>query len=247
MSNIMPPEKRVSLYRTILYNAAVLFLQEGYTNTTLAKLAAHSGIQVSKINREFGCKENILLALVNHVLNERFLISKRLMADSADDPILRYALDTSLRVHLAECCEALRDMYVMSYTLPEPSRRIRNELIERLIRPAFADNFPYATEIDYSMMALASTGILLNFMKLENSEQFTPREKQRSYLKACLRLYCVPEEKIKEAIAFVEGFDMARIANDALVHFVDSLLNKDFFVIDEDSCVTTPRRKQLTL
>lgn len=195
MSNIMPPEKRAALRRSILYSAAVLFLQEGYTNITLTRISAHSGVQVSKINREFGCKERILLTLVDHVINERFSVSKRLMSGSVEDPILRYALDTSLRVHLAESSEALRDMYVMAYTLPEPSRRVRKELVERLIRPAFAEHFPNAMDIDYAMMALASTGILLNFMKLDNSEQFTPQKKQRSYLKACLRLYCVPEEK----------------------------------------------------
>lgn len=247
MSNIMSPKKRAELRRTILYGAAVLFLQEGYSNVPLTRISEHSGVQVSKINREFGCKENILLALVDHVLHERFSISRRLMPENTDDPVLRYALDTALRVHLAESCDALRDIYVLAYTLPEPSRRIRSELIECLIRPAFSEHFPHATETDYAMMALASTGILLNFMKLEDSEQFTPREKQRSYLKACLRMYRVSEKKIKEAIAFVEQYDMDRIARDGLTHFIDSILDEDFFYIDEKTCEAPISKKTFTL
>ena len=62
-----------------LYTAAELFLEKGYTETTMRGLAQKAGVDVSGINRAFGCKENILCELVTYVLNGQFETMKALL------------------------------------------------------------------------------------------------------------------------------------------------------------------------
>lgn len=247
MANIMPPEKRSALHKRILHSAAVLFLQNGYTSTTLAMISEHCGAHISKIVREFGCKENIMLTLADYVIVKRCEESRNLMPEDMNDPVFRYALDTSLKVHLAESSEALKDMYVMAYTLNDSNRAIRKALTEQLIRPAFIEYFPDAKETDFAMLSLAYTGILMNYMKLSPSDEFTPEEKQRSYLEACLRIYRVPDKKIEEAIAFVEKYDMDAVAAVAVDRFVNDLMNDDSFILESRMNKSVSLKKEFLL
>ena len=80
-----------------LYTAAELFLEKGYTETTMRGLAQKAGVDVSGINRAFGCKENILCELVTYVLNGQFETMEALLQGVTDDPLLFYAAETTMQ------------------------------------------------------------------------------------------------------------------------------------------------------
>lgn len=225
MSNYMPQEKRAAMRSAVLHSAALLFLTEGYAKTTLCRISKHSGVQISAINREFRGKGNILCALIDHVVNGQFTTARKLMDGITKDPVLYYALETVLQLHIAESSPAVKELYIIAYLLPESVEHIRRSAVERLIKPSFSVYLPDAEDEDIYLLDVATTGIMLSHMSMACGEKFPIAVKTRHYLEASLRVYRVPEEKIREAAAFTEQFDLPAIARQTIQQMIAALEN----------------------
>lgn len=68
----------------------------------------------------YGNKEGVLLELVRQMFAGQFRSAERLIGPDAD-PLLLYAAETAMQMHLAELSEPLRELYVTAYTLPSTS------------------------------------------------------------------------------------------------------------------------------
>lgn len=223
LSNYMTQEKREAMRSAVLHSAALLFLKEGYAKTPLSRISEHSGVQISAINREFQGKGNILCALIDHVVNGQFSTAQRLMTGASNDPVFYYALETALQLHMAESSPAIKELYVTAYQLKESLEHIRQSVIARLIKPSFSSYLPDATDEEFYLLDVATTGIILSHMSMPCSGEFTIRDKTRHYLDASLRVYKVPEEKIQAAVAFTEQFDLSAVAQQTIQQMITAL------------------------
>ena len=68
MSNYLSEEYKTQLHEKVVKAAAVLFMNKGYTAASTREIAKAAGVQVSAMNRAFGCKEMILCELVSYIL-----------------------------------------------------------------------------------------------------------------------------------------------------------------------------------
>lgn len=105
MANIGPTHKHEETKRRVLYVAAKLFLEKGYTETSLKEIAAESNINIGSLVNIFKAKENILCDLVKYVLEEQFKATAEFLKGKTDDKILFYAAETTLQLHMAESGE----------------------------------------------------------------------------------------------------------------------------------------------
>lgn len=213
-------EKAEKIREKTLYVATELFLEKGYTNTTLRVLAAQAGVDVSAINRAFGCKENILCELVKYVLEEQFRTAAANISTATDDPILFYAAETTMQLYMAESRESVRELYLTAYSLPSSLDVIQQMITEKL-EQIFGAHLPQATTKDFYELEIASGSIIRGFMERRCDVYFTMERKVKRYLETTLRIFQVPEEKISEAVAFVKQFDFAQIAEG----IIDRMLN----------------------
>ena len=202
-----------------MYLAARLFLQQGYTATSLRSIAKAGGFSLSAVLRTFGSKEGLLCALVRFVLEGQFTTAQAL-TQQVGDPVLYYAAETTLQLYMTESDEAIRDLYGAVYSLPESSALIRREVSGRLLGNAFADYLPGATEKDFRELAIASGSIMQGYMTYPCTPEFPIEQKVRRFLECSLRIYQTPEEKIAEAVQFVQRFDYQTIARQT----VDAML-----------------------
>lgn len=213
-------EKAEKIREKTLYVAAKLFLEKGYTQTTLRVLAAQADVDVSAINRAFGCKENILCELVKYVLEEQFRTAAASISMATDDPILFYAAETTMQLYMAESRESVRELYLTAYSLPSSLDVIQQMITEKL-EQIFGAHLPQATTKDFYELEIASGSIIRGFMERRCDVYFTMERKVKRYLETTLRIFQVPEEKISEAIAFVHQFDFTQIAEG----IIDRMLN----------------------
>lgn len=223
MGNYMPQERRAAIHLAVLRSAALLFLTEGYAKTTLSRISQHSGVQISVINREFQGKGNLLCALVDHVTDGQFSAAERLMVGRTKDGVLYYALETALQLYIAESSPAVRELYVAAYQMTETLEHIRRSAVVRLIKPSFSPYLPDAADEEFYLLDAATTGIMLSYMAMAGSQTVPPAVRTRHYLDASLRVYRVPEEKIQEAVAFTECFDLPAIAQQTVRQIITAL------------------------
>lgn len=214
------PEELAEAQRLVLHTTAISFLESGYEQTTLRKVCAKSGLDLNAVIRAYGCKENILLELVKHVLKNQFEEAKRLIDGKTDDPIFFYATETTLQLYMAESHEHIRELYAAAYSLPNTTDYIQHTITGKL-EAIFKKHLPNLETKDFYELEIASGGIMRNFMLVPCDMYFTMDRKVKRFLETTFRVYQVPDEKISETITFVSQFDFASLAK----NIIDKMLN----------------------
>lgn len=219
MSNVNHSKKVEKNKSKILHAAAKSFLEKGYHQTTMNELAKNAGVSYGALFRIFSDKETILCELVKYVLERQFEASKEILKDQCDDKILFYAFETTLQLFMAESSEHMREMYNVSYSLPNSSNIIFSTITTKL-EYIFKDHLPNLETKDFYELEIASAGIMRNFMSVPCNMYFTMERKIKRFLETTFLVYRVDDNKINEAVEFVLQFDFKTIANDV----IDSML-----------------------
>ena len=137
------------------------------------------------------------VVLANHRVSAKLPAASQFVAAAAmmptDDPLLLYALETGLQLHITELSEPLRDLYVTTYSLRSTSEYVYQNTTEKLIK-IFAPYLPEAQENDFYELEIASASVTRGFMARPCDLYFTMERKMRRYLSCCFRIYKVPEE-----------------------------------------------------
>ncbi len=175
----------------MLKAATFLFLEQGYDKTTTTQIAKAAGMSQASFFAAFESKEAILLELTKIMFSSQFVAAAAMMP--TDDPLLLYALETGLQLHITELSEPLRELYVATYSLPSTSEYVYQNTTEKLIK-IFAPYLPEAQEKDFYELEIASASITRGFMARPCDLYFTMERKLRRYLSCCFRIYKVPQE-----------------------------------------------------
>ena len=182
--------------RKILTVSMKLFLEKGYEGTTAKEVADMAGIVSGSPFFQFGNKEGVLLDLVKQMFDGQFATAEMLAGEGAD-PLLLYALETALQLHIAEMSDPLRELYVTAYTLPRTSAYIYENMTDK-IEAIFS---PYLTGLEKN-----------DFMARHCDLYFTIERKIMRCLSCCFKLYEVPREVYMPALRQALAVDLASVA-----------------------------------
>lgn len=198
----------------VLQGAVVLFLEQGYRETTIDQIAGSIGRTKSAVLRAYPDKEAILYALVTHMFVLQFSSARAMLGDSAD-PLLIYGIETALQLHICELSEALRDLYIAAYTLPTTMEYIYNSTAKAL-QQIFGKYMPRAGLSDFYEMDVVSAGIMRGMMARKCDMYFTIDRKISLFLRCALKVYDVPEAEREAVTARVLEMDLAGMARGAV-------------------------------
>lgn len=196
--------------RKILTVSMKLFLEKGYEGTTAKEVDDTAGIVSGSPFFQFGNKEGVLLDLVKQMFDGQFATAGMLAGEGAD-PLLLYALETALQLHIAEMSDPLRELYVTAYTLPRTSAYIYENMIDK-IEAIFS---PYLTGLeknDFYELEIAAAGVMRGFMARHCDLYFTIERKVMRCLSCCFKLYEVPREIYMPALQQALAVDLASVA-----------------------------------
>lgn len=211
MANVGHGEKYSEVRKRILNSAARLFLENGYSATSLKELAADAETNTGALMRIFGSKENILAVLVRYVLNEQFACAAEMVKGKTNDKILFYAAETSLQLYIVESNENIRDIYGTAYSLPVTTQIIQQTITCKL-EEIFKEYLPHFETKDFYELEIASGGIMRGFMTIPCDMYFTMERKIKRFLETTFLVYRISEGKINEAIEFAAQFDFKTAA-----------------------------------
>lgn len=205
--------------RNKMINAGImLFLKNGYEKTSTSQIAKEAGMSQASFFAAFSNKEALLLTLVEEMFESQFRRTESAVG-KYKDPLLLYALETSIQMTIAETSEPLRELYVAAYTLPTTSEYIYKMTAKKLAE-IFGEYMPEAEEKDFYELDIASAGITRGFMAKECNIYFTMEQKLRRYLSCCMKIYNVPEEKANVAIEAALSMDLRSFAEEAVAEAV---------------------------
>ena len=176
----------------MLRAAVKLFLEKGYEGTTTAEIARAAGMTPSSFFRAFPSKEALLLELDKRMFSGQFALAEQ--HSTARDPVLLYAVETAIQLHIAELTEPLRELYVTAYTLPSTSAYLYRSTAKRL-EGIFGDYLPDAEAKDFYEMEIASTGMMRSFVAVPCDVYFTVERKIARFLECALKLCNVLPER----------------------------------------------------
>lgn len=219
MANNKPGKNREQMRAKVLFVSAKLFLENGYTNTTLRQITTEAGINLGSLINLFHNKEDILAALVEFVLEGQFGAAEAMLEGKTEDKILFYAAETTLQLYMAESGEHIYDLYNCAYSLPKPMEIIQKTITLKLA-DIFKEQLPDLNTSDFYKLEIASGGVMRAFMAVPCSVWFPMEEKVASFLQSTFRIYDVPKAKIDEAIAFVSQFDYKAFAQTTVENMI---------------------------
>ncbi|MBR2022923.1 MAG: TetR/AcrR family transcriptional regulator [Clostridia bacterium] len=209
----------------VLHAAARLFLEKGYADSTVREIARNAEVNLGSLVFAFKNKENILCELVGYVLESQFKATAELLGDRAQDRVLFYAAETTLQLYMAESSEHMREMYNVSYSLPNSATIIHRTITGKL-QEIFGVYHPEWQTRDFYEREISTAGIMRSHISVPCDMYFTMDRKVRVFLETTFAVLGVPSAKIEEAVAFVTGFDWKRVAQDVLANMLTYLENR---------------------
>ncbi|MGM9573841.1 MAG: TetR/AcrR family transcriptional regulator [Hominicoprocola sp.] len=204
----------------VLRAAVRLFLEKGYVKTTTGEIAKAAGIGQSSFFHVFPSKEALLLELVRRMFSGQFALAEQ--HNAAQEPVLVYAAETALQLHIVELSEPLRELYVTAYSLPTTSDYLYHSTAKRL-QTMFGNYLPDAQPKDFYELEIASAGIMRSFMSVPCDLYFTAQAKITRFLDCALRLYDVPREKRQTVTAAVLRLDLRTMARDIIQNTIQQV------------------------
>ena len=225
MANIRPGKNHESMKKTVLYVAARLFLEQGFTATPLKQIAKEAKINIGSLMNLFKTKEDILCELVSYMHERQFSKTTELLNGITSDKILFYATESCLQLYIAEMGEHIRDLYGAAYSMPNSSAMVQKHMTEKL-ESIFKDSLPGLETKDFYELEIAISGIMRAFMTIPCNMYFTMDRKISRFLETTLKIYDIPKEKIREIEAFVSKFDFEKIVKEMIEHTQEDLENK---------------------
>lgn len=208
----------ISNKQRILRAAYLLFLQKGYTNTSLSDIASESGVSKSLVQKHFKKKEAFVEALLRDLLNfaDQFLSSHDMITDN-------YWVNLQLvgQVHYAFLLSDSRHRQLFLDLL-----EIRN-LTERMIRLDLEWAFEYMHEFpdddkeslfdDMTLVMGGTYELVYRFMKEKRSIDIDELQRKslgltmflrgisRKEIDGILRRGRINQETLDAAVQYIEG------------------------------------------
>lgn len=196
--------------------AAHLFIEEGYSKTSILGIAKALGLSTGNITFYFPTKEHLLAVLVDELFEFQNLMMEKEAAEGASS-LLAYCLELTAIAAVCEESEVARDFYAAAYTSPLTLALIRENDAEKT-RTVFTPFDPNFTEADWVAVENIVSGI--EYATIMTREENTPLPVQiEKTLDTILYLYGVPKETREMKIAKVLAMDYRALGHRILVEF----------------------------
>lgn len=209
-------KRRPNTRLQIIQLAANLFIEEGYSNTSLNKLAKLLDLSTGNITFYFKTKEHLLAVLVDELFDFQNLLMEQ-AADEGKSSLLAYCLELASIAAACEEDEAVRDFYAAIYTSELTLNLIRENDTEKT-RTVFRPFHPEWDDARWVATENIVSGI--EFSTIMTRETDTPLAEQIELtLDAIMLLYGVPDELRRLKIEKILAMDYRALGRSILGDF----------------------------
>ena len=208
--------------KKILQTAIRLFLENGYSGTTLKMISAECGLRQGTIAYHFHTKEDMLYYLIQDLTEFHGGIIDNSL-ENTKDILYSYAAEIAIQIALCETDRKAWDLYYSAYSQFKTFELIKNWAAkEHSI--LFADRLPDWKESDFLEKEHIASGIELAVFYAPCDRYFTLERKISLTLDSMMRMYDVSEEERKQTIEKILKLDCVKIGKEMFTKFVSRIL-----------------------
>ncbi|MBE6650362.1 MAG: TetR/AcrR family transcriptional regulator [Ruminococcaceae bacterium] len=205
----------------IIRGATKLFLQQGFSKTTIREISKETGIGLGTITYYYRTKEDLLKLLIEELMEFHFDIIEEAI-EKTNDNIFSCAFEVAVQIALCENDSKAWDLYYSAYSHPSIFEFIKDWAAKKNYH-LLKDNFPDMTEDDFRRIENVSSGIELAAFLSPCSRYFTLDEKISLFLESIMKIFNVQEDKRREIVDKVLALDYQKTAGEIFERFINKV------------------------
>ena len=219
---------RVDTKQEIIKVGTKMFLEDGFTKTTVAKIAKELDISPGNLTFHFPTKEHLLSVLVDELCQFQWKVIERYVEDGKTS-LLAVCLEFSAMVAVCEENEIVKDFFISSYNQPMTLEIIRKNDAEKA-KKIFGIYCKDWKDEHYEEAETLVSGIeYATLMTTESSQNLEVRI--AGALNAIMSIYNVPEEIRKIKIHKVLTIDYKETGRKILKEFFEYISEKSIKLV----------------
>lgn len=204
----------------IIQSAVKLFLQNGFSRTTIKMIADDTGIRPGNINYYFHTKEDMLYLLVQELMDFHMDVLEETL-EKSHDVLFSYALEVAMQITICDADKKAWDLYYSAYTLSGTYFLIKDLAAAKNYK-LFHSRLPEWTSDDFRAKENIASAIEFSALTSPCDAHFTPQYKLRLILDSLFRLYDVAKDEREAVIQKILELDLLRISQDVFEKFINS-------------------------
>ena len=202
----------------IIMVASRMFLEDGYSKTTIRSIANKLGISPGHLMFYFPTKDHLLAEVVDMLCDFQWNLIKR-VTDEGASQLMAVCFELTTMAAACEESEIARDLYISSYTHPLTLEKIRKNDAKRA-HEIFGEYCKGWTESQYLEAETLISGIEYStLMTTESSSTLDVRIS--GALNVLLAIYNVPEEIRRDKIQKSLSLDYRKMGRQILSEFIE--------------------------
>lgn len=221
----------------IVQIASKLYLEKGFTETSNKEICDILGISPGNLTFHYPQREHVLTEFVKELCDFQWRMIDVLEHEDKS-PLLALCIEFATNAAIAEESNAMRDIYIASYTHPMPLAVIRENDTKKT-QQIFAEFNPDWTEEQYMVMENLYSAIEYGMFSSAGQEGISLDMRVACGLDAAMRLYNVPEALRNQKIEKIIAMDYRRFGKKILSDF------KDYITAVNWQAVETTRQKMI--
>lgn len=201
----------------IIKVASRMFLEDGYSKTTIRAIAAELEISPGHLMFYFPTKDHLLAEVVDMLCDFQWRLIKR-VTDEGASQLMAICFELTTMAAACEDSEIARDLYISSYTHPLTLEKIRKNDANRA-HEIFGEYCIGWNETQFLEAETLISGI--EYSTLMTTESSSPLDVRISgALNALMMIYNVPEEIRKDKINKALSMDYRSMGKLILSEFI---------------------------
>lgn len=201
----------------IIKVASRMFLEEGYSKTTIRSIASELEISPGHLMFYFPTKDHLLCEVVDMLCDFQWRLIKR-VTEGGGSQIMAICFELTTMAAACEESEIARDLYISSYTHPLTLEKIRKNDAERA-REIFGEYCGGWSDTQFLEAETLISGI--EYSTLMTTESSSPLDVRISgALNTLMMIYNVPEEIRQDKIRKALSMDYRSMGKQILSEFI---------------------------
>ncbi len=202
----------------IIRVASKMFLEDGYSKTTIRQISSELGISPGHLMFYFPTKDHLLAEVVDMLCDFQWKLIKR-VTDEGASQLMAICFELTTMAAACEESEIARDLYISSYTHPLTLEKIRRNDSQRA-HEIFGEYCKGWTETQFLEAETLISGI--EYSTLMTTESSSPLDVRISgALNALMTIYNVPEETRRDKISKALALDYRKMGRLILSEFIN--------------------------
>jgi len=207
--------------KTIIRSAIKLFLENGFTETTLKMISDDTGIRQGTLCYHFHTKEEMLYLLMQEVMDYHSEIIDNILNET-EDKLFAYAMEISIQIALCEQYDKVNDVYRSAYNHQGTLDFIRAWGAKKN-HALLGDWLPEWSLSDFAVHENLAIGLENSSFIMKCNDEITLEDKVSKILEALMLVYRIPEDERNKTIKRVIATDLPDVAKKVYARFMQRI------------------------